>query len=93
MTVIPGRVESGTNSSRVLAGRQHYVRRIIVHPQYNRTEGVNNIALLWLEKKLKYGDNVAPACLPLIGLKSDLNCSIGGYDGKGINIRPVLTLH
>ena len=86
LTLLTGRIQSGTNNFRVLASIQHYVGRIIVHPQYNHTEGVNNTALLWLKKKLKYGDNVTPACLPLIGSKSDLNCSVGGYDGNGINM-------
>ena len=40
------------------------IKKIILHPQYEKDSGRNDIALLVLKKRLKLGKEVQAACLP-----------------------------
>ncbi|XP_039967033.1 venom serine protease Bi-VSP-like [Bactrocera tryoni] len=34
------------------------------HPQYNRRNGKNDVAVLWLERNVKFRETISPICLP-----------------------------
>ena len=38
--------------------------KIIIHPDYNKIRGLNDIAIAKLATSLKFNSNVQPACLP-----------------------------
>ncbi|XP_037820128.1 trypsin-1 [Lucilia sericata] len=40
------------------------VARVIIHPQYNPTTIVNDVALLRLESPIQFNDKIRPVCLP-----------------------------
>lgn len=58
------------------------VRKVVhtlVHPQYNPTTIVNDVALLRLESPVPLGANMRPVCLPDTG---------ANYDGKTVSLLP-----
>lgn len=59
----PVGVRAGT-TFHAKGGYIHEVKRIIVHPDYNREEGKNDIALVILKYPLIYGSRVQPVHLP-----------------------------
>lgn len=34
------------------------------HPQYNNRNGKNDVAVLWLERNVKFRETISPICLP-----------------------------
>jgi len=40
------------------------IKKILIHPSYNKTTNVGDIALLTLETKVNFSSNIRPICLP-----------------------------
>jgi len=38
--------------------------RHVIHPDYNAKKGTNDVALVHLKRRLHFGENVSPVCLP-----------------------------
>ena len=75
--------QTESSNSKVSAGIQMYVSKVLVHPGYDKDTKSNNTALLWLKKPVKYNEDLSPVCLPVPGMVSKLNCSSSAFgDGK-----------
>jgi secreted trypsin-like serine protease len=49
--------------------QKYYVRKLIHHPEYSRARVYHDIALIELDRTVKFSDNIQPACL---NTKSDI---------------------
>lgn len=76
----------GTNN---LAGRHKKiikVKAIIIHPEFNLENYVNDIALFHLKQAVRYNNYVQPICLPFDvfqNLDRNTLCFIGGWGRTG----------
>jgi len=62
----PYTVVLGEYDDRVVEGHETYVpvEKVIVHPEFDEVEIVNDFTLLKLAEKVQFNDWVAPACFP-----------------------------
>ncbi|CAG0891125.1 unnamed protein product [Cyprideis torosa] len=47
----------------------HLVKEILLHPEFKQPFSKNDIAIVWLQKKVSFTDTLRPVCLPLPGLQ------------------------
>ncbi|XP_065166827.1 uncharacterized protein scaf isoform X2 [Atheta coriaria] len=62
------------------------VRRIVVHPLYNRESLQHDVAILQLEEKLRFTKNIGSICLPAPGQQPTGRCIVTGWGKKVLQI-------
>lgn len=72
--------------------REHYkpmnvkVARVLLHPDYNKKQFYNNIALVQLDQSLDFTEHIRPACLPRVSDVVDESVSMTGWPFKLYNV-------
>lgn len=66
------------------------IRRIVIHPSWDRATYDNDIALIELIAQVKFNDYVSPVCLPYynneaVNTRDNEPATVIGYGQKGIN--------
>jgi secreted trypsin-like serine protease len=65
-------------SNKEKEGEEYAVNNVAIHPDYEAEVYINDIALLSLEKSLKFTESIGPACLP--------RKSVREYIGQGLTV-------
>lgn len=83
-------VQVGVGSIHVKELRIYTVRKLYVHPGYNRSQYYNDIAILELEKPLLFDKQVQPICIPTVDELSDhgLDRSYVGDPNEDEHVQP-----
>ncbi|XP_016978378.2 transmembrane protease serine 9-like [Drosophila rhopaloa] len=62
------------------------IRSIVRHPGFNKNNGANNVALLFLRTPLKFTQHIKPICLPPDNRNFDYSrCIFSGWGKKSFN--------
>jgi secreted trypsin-like serine protease len=73
-----------------LLAQKYYVQDIIRHPEYAGTTRYNDIALVELDRAVKFSEHVQPACLYTKSDVPEFGLEVTGW-GKTSNSRKFMT--
>lgn len=88
----------GADDLSIPDGERYDFKQLYNHPQYDKELQVNDIAILMVDRTIKFSETISPICLPSAGKRTSSKATVIGwgavqYNGKSSDILKKVNLN